>query len=243
MRTVVLVQSRVGSARLPGKALLPLLGRPMLDHVLERALAIGADEVVLATTDQPRDQPLVAIGAARGVRTYCGSESDVLLRMCEAARLVDADVVVRVTGDCPLLCPRTARLVVETYHTMVPGGYAWNDTTNSGYPDGTDVEVFARELLERAEAETWRNDDMTTRGGNLRLVAREHVTSYVRMIAPRTATIRPGALNLTRLKLSVDRREDYEAVRRIMAHLPTGALALPATVEACYAAGILGRES
>lgn len=227
MRTVVVVQSRVGSSRLPGKALMALAGRPMLDHVLERACAIqGVDDVVLATTTSDRDSALVSVAAARGVRTWTGSEWDVLGRVRDAASWANADIVVRITGDCPLLCPVTAGRVLGVFRTMTPTGYAWNDTSRSGFPDGMDVEVFSRVLLERAAE---RAQDK---------VDREHVTPYIRSLANQVAIVR-SAVDLARLKLSVDRIEELACVRAIVSHLRPGALTLGATVQACMAAGVL----
>lgn len=227
MRVVAIVQSRLGSSRLPGKALMALAGRPMLDHVLERAKAInGIDEVILATTYTDRDSALISLAEARGLRTWTGSEWDVLGRVRDAASWAGADIVMRLTGDCPLLCPLAAARVLDLFRAMAPGGYAWNDTARSGYPDGMDVEVFSRALLEVAADRALEKAD------------REHVTPYIRRITNQTATVRP-AIDLTRLKLSVDRAEDLDRVRAIACYLKPGALTLGATVRACGEAGLL----
>src|SRR2546423_14802061 len=102
MKTVLVVQARVGSSRLPGKVLRPVCGRPMLVHVLERVRACpAADEVVLATSRQPLDAVLAEWAQSVGVRAVRGSEDDVAERYGEVARLPGADAVVPGTGDCP----------------------------------------------------------------------------------------------------------------------------------------------
>lgn len=229
-RVICIVQARVGSSRLPGKSLLKLAGRPLLAHVLERAAAIGGlDGIVLATSDQARDDVLAAEAAARGVQVVRGSETDVLYRVQTAAALARADVIVRVTGDCPLLAPEVGAEVLELWrrHVWPPDRYAWNDTSRSGWPDGTDVEVFSRGLLEEAAARARRQSD------------REHVTSYIREAHPEAVHILSTAHDLGWLKLSVDRMADYERVAAIFGHLAPREWALPDTLRACEAAGLL----
>src|SRR4051794_19303923 len=103
MRRVVIVQARMTSTRLPGKVLMDLAGKPLLERELERlARCRNADEVVLAITTNPDDDPLAALAERLGLRHHRGSEQDVLDRYLGAARDARADVVVRVTSDCPL---------------------------------------------------------------------------------------------------------------------------------------------
>jgi spore coat polysaccharide biosynthesis protein SpsF (cytidylyltransferase family) len=112
-RVVALVQSRMGSKRLPGKAMSLIAGRPMIQHVLDRASSIvGIDEVCLVTSVNVQDTP---IAHAWNGRVYRGSEWDVLGRMDEAARWAEADVIVRLTGDCPLLASDVSSLVLQTF--------------------------------------------------------------------------------------------------------------------------------
>src|SRR4051812_43806198 len=106
MQRVVIVQARMTSTRLPGKVLMDLAGRPMLERQLERLERCArAVEIVLAVTTNVADDPLVDLARRRGVRFYRGSEQDVLSRYAGAARESAADLVARVTSDCPLIDP------------------------------------------------------------------------------------------------------------------------------------------
>ncbi len=145
------VQARMGSSRLPGKALRPLGGRPMLVHVLERLRAARRIEtVVLATTDRPGDEPLRSLAAQAGVAVVAGPEHDVLSRYLLAAQATRADVLVRVTGDCPLLDPPTVDAAVDAFLAPPPVDYL-RVGAPSGFPLGLDVEVFSAEALRRAD--------------------------------------------------------------------------------------------
>jgi len=228
VRVVAIVQSRYGSARLPGKAMLPIAGRPMLAHVLERAIAIGVDDVVLATTRLDRDRPLTWIADDLGVESYCGDETDVLDRYVGAATMMRAGVVVRLTGDCPLLAPDVCREVISL-HEVNPACFASNDTAMSGFPDGTDCEVFsvpmllAAQLAVRAHAR-WVHGDC------------EHVTTWMRRHA---ATVVLRSLEDWRhVKLSVDCADDLDHVRRVYARLPAGDFSIHATLDAAKQEGL-----
>lgn len=229
MRVVAIIQARMGSSRLPGKALMALRGRPLLSHVIERVQATpGVSEVMLATSLNARDDALLSVAALHGIRHWRGSEWDVLDRLRAAARWARADVVMRVTADCPLFAPDVAGAVLALYQQGRPDAYeyAWNDTAASGWPDGTDVEVFPRALLEVA------NDQRATR------TDREHVTPRVRKLATCVRVLK-APFNLTRLKLSVDKAEDLDRVARVVAELRSGDLSWAATARACVTAGLV----
>src|SRR5688500_20266571 len=107
----------MASTRLPGKVLLPLAGRPMLSQMMRRLRSCAAlDEVVVATTTSPEDDPIAALGVAEGVRGSRGSESDVLGRIADPAREHRADVVGRVTADWPQLDPQVGQRLRVSMH-------------------------------------------------------------------------------------------------------------------------------
>lgn len=200
---VTIVQARMGSSRLPGKVLAEIGGRPMLAHVMERAASIpGVEKVMLATSVDPRNEPLLALAASMGIEAYAGSESDVLDRYYQAANKIGADVVVRVTADCPLLDPHVSGLVVSCF-MRGDVDYASN-AHPATYPDGLDTEVFAFSALDRA----WREAALPSE--------REHVTPFIwkRTDIFRTANV-TNDVDLSAFRWTVDNPEDLELVRAI----------------------------
>jgi spore coat polysaccharide biosynthesis protein SpsF len=168
VKTLVVVQARVGSTRLPGKVLLPLGGRTMLERMLERLLhARTPDAVVVATTADPADDAVVRASAAAGVDCMRGHPTDLLDRHHAAARRAGADVVVKVPSDCPLIDPAVVdRVVGEHLRRADALDYTSNLHPESD-PDGSDVEVMGIEALETA----WR---VARRG-----YEREHTTPFL----------------------------------------------------------------
>ena len=203
------VQARLGSTRLPGKALMDVAGRPLLSHLVERARRIpGLEAVVIATTERPGDRPLVAFAEAHGLPVYTGSEDDVLDRFHRAAERFGVSIVVRVTPDCPLLDPAVAGLVLRRF--LDAGGeldYASN-TQPPTFPDGQDTEVFSAAALARA----WREARLPSE--------REHVTPYIWKHPDRfrLANVR-HAEDLSAMRWTVDEAADLEFVRRVFARL------------------------
>lgn len=145
-KTVAVVQCRLGSSRLPRKALLNLDGKPVIQHVLERAgEAQLVDEVVLATTWLEEDDELAEVVQALGYRVYDGPEVDVLTRVYEAAVWADADRVVRLTGDCPRLEPKVIdQVIVELGRSDFS-----SNIINRTYPKGLDCEAMWIDTLAR----------------------------------------------------------------------------------------------
>lgn len=166
MKTVCVIQARMSSTRLPGKVLLPLLDRPVLDWVVRRTRAAETlDDVVVATTTNAADDPIAEYCEAEAVPVFRGSEEDVLSRYMGAADKHGADAVVRVTSDCPFI---DARLVDRVVGALREEGadYASNILEPRTYPRGLDVEAFTADALRTAAAEA-------TRAG-----WREHVTPF-----------------------------------------------------------------
>lgn len=203
MNTVAIIQARTGSTRLPGKVLLPLLGEPVLTHVVRRvARATRVDDTVVATTVAERDDVIAALGAEQGWTVVRGSEEDLLDRYLQAARASEADQIVRVTSDCPLIDPE---VIDDVIVALGPGDdYASNCLEPRTFPRGLDVEAMTREALERAGRE------------EADPVSREHATPYIWR--------HPELFRLQAVRQEVDRSEhrwtldtpeDYELIRRI----------------------------
>ncbi len=214
-RIVCISQARMTSSRLPGKVLMPAAGKPLLAHHLERlARCRRVDAVVLATTGNAADDPVADLARRMGAGVFRGSEDDVLGRFAGAAAAAGAEVVVRVTADCPLIDPALIDRVVERFlagrDEAPPVAYAAIDTNR--FPRGLDAEVVARGALDAAAAEAADPAE------------REHVTPFIYRrperfrMAPALAPDGP----LPPYRLCVDVPDDYELVRRVLEALPPG---------------------
>lgn len=209
MKTVCIIEARLRSTRLPGKVLLPILGKPMLELMVERLTrARSVDELVIATTDQPADAAIAELGARLGVGVFRGSEEDVLARVLGAARAFDADVVVETTGDCPLHDPAIIDKVVADFG--IGGADFVSNTLPYTTPRGTDVRVFTTDAL----AEIDRSTDDPADREHVSLHFWEHPEKY-RLRNVETALPAFAA----DLRLTVDTPEDLELVRCIFEEL------------------------
>jgi spore coat polysaccharide biosynthesis protein SpsF (cytidylyltransferase family) len=151
MNVVAIVQARMTSSRLPGKVLMDLGGVPMLARVVERAAAASlVDLVVVACTNRPEDDPIADWCAGANVAVFRGSEADVLGRFVGAAAVARADLIVRLTADCPFLDPAVIDLVAGALIAHPDADYAANVLERS-YPRGLDVEAFTRDALLRMD--------------------------------------------------------------------------------------------
>ena len=165
-RTGVVTQARSTSTRLPGKVLIEVGGRTLLDHHLDRLAASGLD-VYVATTTNDADDPIAAIAEARGLGLHRGSEDDVLGRFAGLVREHALDTVVRVTSDCPLIDGALVRDAVESYlRDADPWTYLSNGLHRT-FPRGFDLEVFSAEALLDADRDATEPAE------------REHVTPYL----------------------------------------------------------------
>ncbi|OIQ88340.1 3-deoxy-manno-octulosonate cytidylyltransferase [mine drainage metagenome] len=166
MRVVATIEARMKSTRLPGKNLRQILGKPMLERLIERLrLAKTVDDIVIATTDDPSDDSIEALASRLGVAWFRGSTDDVLDRVLRAARNANADVIVEITGDCPLIDPAIVDKVVGVYQSN-KFDYVSN-IIKLTYPDGMDVQVFSTNVLEEVAHLTMDPAD------------REHVSLYI----------------------------------------------------------------
>lgn len=208
---VVIIQARMGSTRLPGKVLMPIVGRPMLWHIVNRVRqAPGINGVVVATSSLAKDAPIRDFCEREGINHFAGSESDVLDRFYRAAVLFKADPIIRVTGDCPLVDPQVVGRLLKFYqsgqydHVGVATGAGAVFMDGGRYPNGLDAECFGFKSLERAWNEAKEPTD------------REHVTPY---IWRHPALFKVGAMksevDYSHLRFSVDYEADFELVSRI----------------------------
>jgi spore coat polysaccharide biosynthesis protein SpsF len=153
-KTVAIIQARMGSSRLPGKVLLDLAGRSVLERIVRRVQRCRlVDEIVVATTTAAADNGIADACRRIGVSTFRGSEDDVLERFVKAARAHLAEICVRITADCPLIDPEVSDEIIRRFmQASPPVDYASNKIPQS-FPRGLDTEVFSCAALERAARE------------------------------------------------------------------------------------------
>lgn len=166
MNVVCIVQARVGSTRLPRKVLKKICGKTILEHDIDRLKRVkNIDKIVIATTTEKKDIEIVNETNRLGITCFRGSEKDVLSRYYYAAKENNADIVVRITSDCPLL---DCRITENTINYYLENSYDYvSNTLERTLPRGLDTEVFSFNILEKAFNEAILDRD------------REHVTSYI----------------------------------------------------------------
>ena len=234
MRTVAIIQGRMSSSRLPGKVLLDIAGQPMIKHVIERTKrARTLDAVTVATTTDPFDDPIAAFAVSIGIPCTRGSLHDVLDRYYRAAQIHQADVIVRITADCPVIDPTLIDEVVKTVIEPAPFlglsspvDFSCNRLPppfTRSFPIGLDVEVCTFTALERA----WKE--------STEIFHREHVMPFIyegvnlsldtphlaRGISPRGFRIAQlnHAPDYGSLRWTVDTPEDLAFIREIFSRL------------------------
>lgn len=205
MKIVALVQARMGSTRLPNKVMKPIGDIPMIELLLSRlSKAKEISQIVVATSIDERNQPLVAHVNQLGYACEQGSENDVLDRFVQVARAHQADVVVRITGDCPLVDPI---LVDDTVRQFKKANVDYFSNTNPPtYPDGLDIEVCRFSALEKAWQETNKTFD------------REHVTPYLRESKQFTRASTQHHEDLSALRWTVDEAADFAVIEAVFQH-------------------------
>jgi spore coat polysaccharide biosynthesis protein SpsF len=198
MKIVAIIQARMGSSRLPGKMLMLLAGVPVIQWVYDRASRIdGVQQVLIATTDSNKDDPLATFCKEHDLPVFRGSEDDVLDRYYQAAQTIPSDAIVRITGDCPLLDPVESAKVVALFQQTPDADYASNIEPPT-LPDGLDTEIIRSVTLKRI----WRDVNAGP--------YREHVTYYVRRHPEQFKTTALQHIpDLSQHRWTLDNSEDY----------------------------------
>ena len=208
MKIVATIEARMSSTRLPGKVMMPVLGKPILHYLVERLKSVPSiDEIVLATTINKTDDRLIEFAISENISYFRGSEDDVMLRVVEAADSVSADIVVEITGDCPIIDPQIVEQTILMYMANNVD-YVSNGHIRS-YPDGMDTQVFALNILKKSLSMT---DE---------LLDHEHVTLHIRdnpKLFTKINFIAPPELNWPELGLTLDERHDYNLLKIIIEH-------------------------
>lgn len=209
---IVIIQARMGSKRLPGKVMKELHGKTVLEHIIERVKqAKKIDDIIIATTEDAIDDIIADEALKCGVGVFRGSENDVLSRYYHAARKNCADIIVRITSDCPLIDPYIIDEMVEvfksrSYDIVSNGG---SDLTKRTYPRGLDVEIFTFDALQNA----YKNANEKYQ--------KEHVTPYIYRYA-RECFYYKCNKDYSRYRWTLDTKEDWLLLQKIYEKLYHG---------------------
>jgi len=211
MKIVSTIEARMTSTRLPGKVLMKAGGKPMLEHLIDRLKCVPSiEEIVVATTINPEDEPIVSLAKGLGVECHRGSEDDVLGRVVEAAESVEADIVVEIMGDCPLIDPEVIEYAIDVFmHNDVD--YLSNASVRSirTYPNGMDTRVFHLDTLRKSASMT--NTPLDREHVTLHIIDNPDIFSRIDLPAPRSH-------RWPELEITLDESADYELIKRIIEH-------------------------
>ncbi|MGP4060596.1 cytidylyltransferase domain-containing protein [Halobacillus sp. H74] len=209
MKVVAIVQARMGSTRLPGKVLMKVMGKSLLEYQIERMQrAKSITEIVIATSTKQKDDPIIDLCNQLSVSHFRGSEHDVLDRFYRAAEAYDAEAVVRLTADCPLIDPEVIDQVVDYY---VKNHYRYDYGSNTemrSYPRGMDTSIFSFKALEQACREARLPFD------------REHVTPFIIRNEQRFPSFHiTYSQDASHHRWTVDTKEDFQLIEHILKEL------------------------
>ena len=205
-KIVATIEARMTSSRLPGKVLFEAAGISMLEHLVRRLKTVQSiDQIVLATTINNEDLPLIKLAKNLNISYFCGSEEDVMQRVIDAGTSVDADLIVEITGDCPIIDPEVVEQTIQMFKAH-QADYVSNALIDS-YPDGMCTQVFRLDTLKRSAAMT--NDPLD----------REHVTLHIRK-NPKLFThvhlVAPPEIYWPGLGLTLDELSDYKLLKIVI---------------------------
>jgi len=205
MRIGCIIQARMASTRLPGKVLMDIEGRPMLWHIIDRLKASKLLEaIIVATSADAKDDLIYDFCHKESLDVYRGSQDDVLDRYYRAAKSYNLDLVVRITGDCPLIDPSIVDRTIQVFLDAMPNSDVATNCIKRTYPRGLDTEVFSFSLLENM----WKNAKKDYH--------REHVTPYIyEHLDILNISSTENKEDLSCLRWTVDEESDMEFVRQV----------------------------
>lgn len=212
-KLVAIIQARLGSSRLPGKVLKPILDKPVLWHIVNRLKNVKKiDEIVIATSDQANDNQIAEFCTYENIKCFRGSEDDVLDRFYKAATFFNATTLIRITGDCPLIDPDLISQLIDyffdnnfDYCGIATGAGVAKDSFEGRYPDGLDAEIFTIQTLTIA----WQKAQ-----GPLH---KEHVTPFIWKQPDKfkLGTLKSEDKDYSDLRWTLDNEEDYHLIQWI----------------------------
>ena len=208
LKIAAILQTRVGSTRLPEKVLMDIAGKPMVWHVIHRLkFSNNLNDIILAIPDTKENDVLKKFAKDHKIKYFRGAEEDVLSRYYETAKKFNCNIIVRITSDCPLIDPKIVDLIIEK-HLNSDADYTSN-TLKRTFPRGLDVEVFNFRVLEKTHKEAKED------------YQREHVTPYIfnhpEIFKLQNITAE-GKLKRQEIRLTVDTKEDLKLIREIYKH-------------------------
>lgn len=204
-KTNIIIQARMSSTRLPGKTLKPIMGRPMLSHLVERVQQVQAQHsLIIATTINPQDDAIESLAKKENILVVRGSEEDVLDRYYQACKAYPADLIVRITSDCPLIDPAIIDHAIHLFQTHATSVDYMSNALHRTYPRGMDVEVFTYEALQTTAKEASNASD------------REHVTPFLYKHPERFRLANfTHVPDISQYRLTVDTAEDFVLITKI----------------------------
>lgn len=211
MNISVIIEARMSSTRLPGKVLMKVNKKPILKHMVDRLKHCKLiKDIIIATTLKPQDDIIEKFCKKNKLKFFRGSESDVLGRVLFAAKKFRVDVIVEITGDCPLIDPNIVDQTISTYLLNKKKVDYMTNALRYSYPNGMDVQIFKRKLLNKVSKLTNSKHD------------REHVTTYI-YSNPKKFKIfeisAPPNLYWPGLGLTLDTKQDFELIKTIIKNL------------------------
>jgi len=208
MKIVTIIQARMGSKRLPGKVMLPILGKPILWHIVNRLrFCKEIDEICIATSTNPEDHIIEEFAIKEQILLHRGPEDDVLERILGAVEKFQADVIVRITADCPLVDPNLVDTITRIFKNNPKLEYVSN-IINRTFPDGLDTELYSTKLLQKLSKENERN-----RMNFVRYIIQNHKKYKTENYSSHH--------NLPNLRWTLDYPEDYHFIKKIYQELFT----------------------
>jgi len=212
MNIMAIIQARMGSSRLPGKVLKELLGKPMLVHIVERVKQSNVDDVIVATSVDEENDVIRKVCKENNILCFSGNENNVLERFYYTAKEHKADIIIRITADCPLIDPDVINKLIEKYsakHYSLMGVAAGAGVSNPNfqggkYPQGLDAEIFPFKVLEKAFNEAVYQRD------------KEHVTPFIWTHPNRfNIGVLTSKIDYSGLRWVVDNQEDFDFIEKI----------------------------
>jgi len=210
MKIVAVIEARMASTRLPGKVLLESAGKPMLTHLVDRLRQVPSlDDIVLATTVNPQDEQLVSYAKAHDLAYYRGSESNVMQRVIEATESVAGDLIVEITGDCPIIDYELVEQCIALYKANHQSCDFVSNVVIPSFPDGMEVQVYPLDILKHSASLT--NDPYH----------QEHVTVHIiqnpALYRQLHLTAMPS-MHWPGLGLTLDEPDDYQLINQLIEH-------------------------